>query len=122
VKLENNYHKCANRFGVMSYRCSFRDIQGSKRPNTINFLFQKSSILKLKNNTFLTWYRHFPRKMVGSDSRYADATHLTLRRYQVKKQSVHVNSLILRHDQMNMKLENNYHIPHLGHIEKKWGI
>jgi hypothetical protein len=24
----------------MSYRCSFRDIQGSKRPNTINFLFQ----------------------------------------------------------------------------------
>ena len=51
--------------------------------------------------------------MVGSDSRYADATHLTLRRYQVKKQSVHVNSLILRHDQMNVKLENNYHIPDL---------
>ena len=24
----------------MSYHCSFRDIQGSKRPNTINFLFQ----------------------------------------------------------------------------------
>ena len=24
----------------MSYRCSFRDIQGSKRPNTINFLFK----------------------------------------------------------------------------------
>jgi hypothetical protein len=24
----------------MSYRCSFLDIQGSKRPNTINFLFQ----------------------------------------------------------------------------------
>jgi hypothetical protein len=23
----------------MSYRCSFRDIQGSKRPNTIHFLF-----------------------------------------------------------------------------------
>jgi hypothetical protein len=30
----------ANISGVMSYRCSFRDIQRSKRPNTINFLFQ----------------------------------------------------------------------------------
>jgi hypothetical protein len=29
-----------NMSGVKSYRCSFRDIQGSKRPNTINFLFQ----------------------------------------------------------------------------------
>jgi hypothetical protein len=34
--------QCANRSGAMSYRCSFLDIQGSKRP---------------------------PRKMVGSDSR-----------------------------------------------------
>jgi hypothetical protein len=34
------FDKCANRSGVMSYRGSFRDIQGSKRPNTINFLFQ----------------------------------------------------------------------------------
>jgi hypothetical protein len=124
----------------MYYRCSFRDIQGSKRPNTINFLFQillfyfeelkktnsninvhteellekimlaktnhkklwkfywktmapyskahskeKStktdktdkklnhlsfqSTEQLKNNIFLTWYRHFPGKMVSSDSR-----------------------------------------------------
>jgi hypothetical protein len=28
-----------------SYRCSFRDIQGSKRPNTINFLFQILTVL-----------------------------------------------------------------------------
>ena len=35
---------CANRSGVMSYRCSFRDIQGSKRPNTINLLFQILSL------------------------------------------------------------------------------
>jgi hypothetical protein len=38
--------------------------------------------------------------MVGSDSRLADATRLALRRYQVYKHSVHVNSLTLRHDQM----------------------
>ena len=48
----------------------------------------------------LTWYRHFQRKMVGSDSRLADATRLTLRRYQVYEQSVHVNSLTLGHDQI----------------------
>jgi hypothetical protein len=63
-----------------------------KKLNHLSF----QSTEQLKNNTFLTWYRHLPRKMVGSDSRYADATHLTLRRYQVKKQSVHVNVMSYR--------------------------
>ena len=54
--------------------------------------------------TFLTWYRHFPRKIVGSDSRLADATRLILRRYQVYKQNK---------TWPNVKLENNYHIPDL---------
>ena len=34
------FGSCANKSGVMSCRCSFRDIQGLKRPNTINVLFQ----------------------------------------------------------------------------------
>jgi predicted AAA+ superfamily ATPase len=42
----------------MSCRCSFRDIQGSKRPNTINFLFQILFFffeeLKKKKNSNIT--------------------------------------------------------------------
>jgi hypothetical protein len=36
-----------------------------KKLNHLSF----QSTEQLKNNTFLTWYRYFPRKMVGSDSR-----------------------------------------------------
>jgi hypothetical protein len=42
----------------MFYRCSFRDVQGSKRPNTINFLFQILSFyfeeLEKKTNSNIT--------------------------------------------------------------------
>ena len=36
-----------------------------KKLNHLSF----QSTEQLKNNTFLTWYRYFSRKMVGSDSR-----------------------------------------------------
>jgi hypothetical protein len=42
--------------------------QKHKTDKKLNHLsFQSTE--QLKNNTFMTWYRHFPRKMVGSDSR-----------------------------------------------------
>jgi hypothetical protein len=72
----------------------------SKQKVTKSSTISKNGTTKKTTVTFLTWYRHFPRKMVGSDSRLADATRLALRRYQVYKHSVHVNSLTLRHDEM----------------------
>ena len=91
--------KCNNNGTILQGAFKTESSQKPTKP-TKSSTISKNGTTKKTTVTFLTWYRHFPRKMVGSDSRLADATRLALRRYQVYKHSVHVNSLTLRHDQM----------------------
>jgi hypothetical protein len=62
-----------------------------------------------ENNTFLTWYRHFRRKMVGSDSRCHSSNPKTLPSIKTIGTCKFSNPKTWP----NVKLENNYHIPDL---------